>query len=154
MELIFRTYENKDHTQVMLLHKEALLHANAYTGEGHWDDDLLNIESHYLNNNGWFVVGERDDQIVAMGAFRKINDQVAEIKRMRTLPALQGKGMGKKLLALLLGKLKEYGYTEVILETSDRQHAAEKIYTNAGFIPYKSENIRGLNCTWYKKSIE
>jgi GNAT superfamily N-acetyltransferase len=154
MEIIFRTYEATDHLQVMQLHKEALLHANAYTGEGPWDDDLLDIENHYLNNKGWFVVGELNNTIITMGAFRKINNEIAEIKRMRTQPGMQGKGIGAKVLQLVLGKIKEAGYNEVILETSDRQPAAQKIYINAGFVSYESENIRGLNCTWYRKVLK
>lgn len=152
-ELTFRTYQSFDHKQVMLLHKEALLHANAYTGEGPWDDDLLDIENHYLNNNGWFVIGETDGRLITMGALRKIDDRIAEIKRMRTQPGMQGKGIGKKVLKLLINKAKELNYTEIILETSDRQTAALKIYIDQGFIPYQSENIRGLNCTWYRKDI-
>jgi len=152
-ELIFRTYQSSDHEQVMLLHKEALLHANAYTGEGPWDDDLLEIENHYLKNNGWFVIGETDGRLITMGALRKIDDHMAEIKRMRTQPDMQGKGIGKKVLELLINKAKELNYTEIILETSDRQPAARKIYATYGFVPYQSENIRGLNCTWYRKEI-
>lgn len=151
MDILYRTYRPEDHEQVMQLHKEALVHANAYTGEGTWDDDLLTIENHYLNNHGWFLVGEWNDQIIAMGAFRKINDHTAEIKRMRTKPDFQGKGIGKKVLQLLLDKIQEYGYQEVILETSDRQVAAQTVYTLQGFVPYQQENIRGLRCTWYRK---
>jgi len=137
----------------MRLHKEALLHSNAYTGEGPWDDDLLDIENHYLNNNGWFVIGETDGRLITMGALRKIDDHIAEIKRMRTQPAMQGKGIGKKILELLITKAKELGYTEIILETSDRQPAAQKIYANFGFAAYQTEAIRGLNCTWYRKDL-
>src|SRR4051812_1361992 len=108
----------------MVLHREALLHANAYTGEGPWDNDLSDIENHYLNNNGWFVIGEADGRLITMGALRKIDDRIAEIKRMRTQPAMQGKGIGKKVLGLLITKAKELNYTEIILETSDRQTAA------------------------------
>jgi len=151
--LIIRTYRSLDFSEVMKLHKEALVHANAYTGEGPWDDDLLDIENHYLLNRGWFAIGEFNDQLVAMGAIRKIDDQIAEIKRMRTLPDLQGKGIGKKMLDALIDKAKQLGYSEIILETSDRQLAARKIYTSNGFIPFKIEQIRGLNCTWYKKMI-
>ena len=153
IDLTFRSYQSSDHEQVMQLHKEALLHSNAYTGEGPWDDDLLDIENHYLNNNGWFVVGEMNDTLVTMGAIRKISERIAEIKRMRTQPRLQGKGIGKKVLDLLIKKAEELGYEEIILETSDRQPAAQKIYTSSGFVPYKQENIRGLNCTWYRKIL-
>jgi GNAT superfamily N-acetyltransferase len=149
----FRTYQPTDFGSVLKLHKVGLVQTNAYTGEGPWDDDLLVIENHYLQNNGWFVVGEYNKEIITMGALRKINDHRAEIKRMRTRPDLQGKGIGKKILELLMEKASELGYSEVILETSDRQIAAEKLYMANGFVPYQKESIRGLNCTWYKKVL-
>jgi putative acetyltransferase len=152
-DILLRTYQPSDFESVLLLHKEGLIQTNAYTGKGPWDDDLLDIENHYLKKNGWFVVGEYKNELVTMGAIRKITTQQAEIKRMRTKPQLQGNGIGKKILEALIEKAVLLGYKEIILETSDRQIAAEKLYMAYGFIPYQKENIRGLNCTWYKKVL-
>jgi GNAT superfamily N-acetyltransferase len=152
-EIFLRTYRTSDLESVLSLHKEGLIQTQAYTGEGPWDNDLLDIENHYLKNDGWFVVGEYRNEIITMGAFRKITAQRAEIKRMRTKPELQGNGIGKKVLSALIEKAIAFGYTEIILETSDRQIAAEKLYMANGFVPYQKENIRGLNCTWYKKVL-
>ncbi len=149
-KLVIREYQNSDLIQVLDLHKKAMEEINAYKGDGPWDDDLKNIIKNYSNNFGLFLVGLIDNKIIAMGAFRKIDKNVAEIKRMRTYPEYQGKGYGKMILDELIKFAKELNYKELILETSDKQIVAKKLYANFGFIEFKKENIDGFNCTWYK----
>jgi phage head maturation protease len=38
------------------------------------------IEQVYLNNQGEFLVGIYEDKIIAIGAFRKVDEERAEIK--------------------------------------------------------------------------
>ena len=82
---------------------------NAYIG-GDWDNDLGNIEEVYLKN-GDFIVGELNNKIVAMGAFKKISDNKAEIKRIRMHPDYQRKGFGQTILDELE---KRGGYLKVL----------------------------------------
>ena len=105
-ELKVREYKDSDLDQVLFLHRKAMEPIGAYKGEGPWDDDLKNITSHYKNNRGTFLVGEIENKIVAMGAIRKIDENIAEVKRMRTDPQHQGFGYGKTILSNLIKKLK------------------------------------------------
>ena len=41
----------------------------------------------------------------------------------------------------------------MILETSDKQIAANALYRNYGFVGIKQEIIDGYNCTWYEKKL-
>ena len=100
-----------------------------------------------------FLVGEIQNKIVTMGAFRKIDNNTAEIKRMITYPEYQGNGYGKLILNELIKLAKEFNYKELILETSDKQIYAKKLYIKSGFIEYKKEIIDNYNCTWYKLSL-
>ncbi len=47
----------------------------------------------------------------------------------------------------------EKGYSTLILETSDKQIAANSLYRNHGFVKIKKEIIDGFNCTWYEKKL-
>jgi GNAT superfamily N-acetyltransferase len=152
-DLNIRIYENKDLNQVLDLHKKAMEAINVYKGEGSWDDDLKDIEKHYNNNFGVFLVGEIKNKIVAMGAIRRIDNNIAEIKRMRTDPDKQGNGYGKLILNELIKIAKKYNYKELILETSDKQLKAKKLYTNSGFQEFKNEIIDGFNCTWFRLKL-
>ncbi len=153
MQIKIRKFTNKDLVQVLDLHKKALKEVGVLKEDGPWDDDLKDIEKNYNNNFGLFLVGEIGKKIVAMGAFRKINNDIAEVKRMRTYPEYQGKGYGKSILNELIKKAKEFNYKELILETSDKQLRAIKLYLNSGFKEYKKEIIDGYNCTWYKLDL-
>jgi GNAT superfamily N-acetyltransferase len=151
--LNIRIYNNKDLNHVLDLHKEAMEAINVYKGEGSWDNDLKDIEQHYNNNFGIFLVGEINNKIVTMGAFRRIDNNIAEIKRMRTYPDNQGKGYGKIILNELIKIARKYNYKELILETSENQLKAKRLYTNSGFKEFKNEIIDGFNCTWFRLNL-
>ena len=150
-DLFIREFGGNDLETVLDLHRKAMEKTGAYRGDGPWDDDLRDIESHY--RGGAFLIGESDGLIVSMGAYRKISATVAEIKRMRTSPDHQGKGFGKQMLGELIRRAKNAGFTELILETSDRQTPAIRLYTGAGFIKFRDEIIDEFNCGWYRLTL-
>ena len=80
-KLKIRKYNKNDLNQVLELHKKAMEVIGSYKGDGPWDDDLNDIEKHYNNNFGVFLVGEINNKIITMGAFRKIDHNIAEISR-------------------------------------------------------------------------
>lgn len=126
--MIIKQYENIYLQAVLSLHKTAMEHVGAYKGDGPWDDDLRDIQKNYLDSNGEFLIVFDNDILVGMGAFRKINTQEAEIKRMRVLPLYQGKGIGKTILTKLERSALNKGYSALLLETSDKQIAANVLY--------------------------
>ena len=74
-----------------------------------------------LSDRSIFVIGRVGDRAVACGAFRPLEDNVAEIKRMFVVPEHRGCGYSKAILAELEQRAREYGYTTVRLETGDLQ---------------------------------
>ncbi len=129
----FRRYQSSDLEQVRHLHEAALRATDAFGAPGEWDRDLSDIEGHYLNNGGDFIVGTLDGEVVAMAAFRKLSEEAAEIKRMRVSPGLQGKGIGRAMLEMLEGSIKERGYNIIKLDTTVKQPKARKLYESAGY---------------------
>lgn len=153
-EIRFRGYKEEDFEQVWNLHERALREAGAFiVGHGVWDDDLKNIPAVYDNAGGVFVIAETAGMIVGMGALRRVDNETAEIKRMRVLPELQGKGLGTRMLKLLESKAKELGYKKLILDTSLQQQAALHIYTKHGYKEYKRGELGGLTTVWMEKDI-
>jgi ribosomal protein S18 acetylase RimI-like enzyme len=151
--MIIKQYENRYLQQVVSLHKAAMIHAGAYKGDGPWDDDLKDIQKNYLDGDGDFLIVLDTTTLVGMGAFRRITSTEAEIKRMRVNPVCQGKGIGKMILTKLETSARIKGYSSLILETSDKQIAANALYKNYGFVETRSEIIDGFNCTWYTKKL-
>jgi putative acetyltransferase len=59
----------------------------------------------------------------------------AEVKRMYVRDAARGRGVGQALLARIETEARQAGFTLLRLETGDRQPAAIRLYTRAGFQP-------------------
>lgn len=53
--------------------------------------DLLNIETHYLQAGGEFLVGLLGDEPMAMGGYKRVDPNTAELKRFRVKRTCEGK---------------------------------------------------------------
>src|SRR5689334_20160417 len=73
---------------------------------------------------GAFLIGRVGGRPVACGAFRPMDGDVAEIKRMFVLDGFRGRGYSKVLLAALEGRAAGAGYAVARLETGVRQPEA------------------------------
>ena len=75
-----------------------------------------------------------DDAIpVGIGAYKEFEPNIAEIKRMYTLPEYRGKGIAKAILTELELWAKEEGYSVAILETGHLQKDAIGLYQKLGY---------------------
>jgi ribosomal protein S18 acetylase RimI-like enzyme len=87
----------------------------------------------YLDAGGAFVVGLLDGELVAMGALLPSGPARAEVKRMRVHPRAQGRGYGGAILTELERAARELGFTELHLETTAGQIAAQALYRSRGY---------------------
>jgi putative acetyltransferase len=71
---------------------------------------------------------------VAMGALRRDVGGLGEVKRMYTVPAVQGRGIGGAILADIEALARREGLTRLVLETGDRHPAAWRVYERGGFV--------------------
>ena len=78
-------------------------------------------------------VARENGEAVACGALRRHADGFAEVKRMYTVPAHQGKGIGGRILAQIEAMARKEGFRRLVLETGDRHPAAWRVYERAGF---------------------
>ena len=126
--LTIRRYEEADHDAVWEVHNVALHQVGAHVGNGPWDDDLHHIEEVYFADGGEFLVGECEGRVVAMGALRRVSDDVAKVTRMRVHPRCQRRGFGQAILERLEARAVELGYATLTLETTVQQTAAQALY--------------------------
>lgn len=78
-------------------------------------------------------IAREDGRAVACGALRRHGTDVAEVKRMYTLPSHQGQGIGGRILELIEELARREGFTRLVLETGHRHHAAWRVYERGGF---------------------
>ena len=78
-------------------------------------------------------VARDDGQAIACGALRRDADGVGEVKRMYTIPARQGEGVGALILERIEALAREEGIARLVLETGHVHHAAYRVYERGGF---------------------
>lgn len=83
---------------------------------------------------GAFVVAYSDATAVGCGAIRRLDRDVAEVKRMYVLPAKRGQGIAATVLAALESEARKLGLRRLVLETGVRQPEALALYRRAGFL--------------------
>ena len=70
---------------------------------------------------------------VGCGALRPYDADIAEVKRMYTVPAWRGRGVAAAVLAELERHARAFGYPTMRLETGDRQPGAIRLYERSGY---------------------
>ena len=78
-------------------------------------------------------VARRDGEAIGCGALRRIDATAGEVKRMFVRPALQGEGLGGRILSAIEEKALAEGIDTLMLETGHNFHAAFRVYERAGF---------------------
>ncbi len=105
--------------------------------------DLEDVQNHYFNNKGIFLVAVKDEQVIGSGALRKHDDTTAELKRMWLLEQYQGQGIGYRLLVQLFDFARQNGYAHICAQASPEQVRALDFYRRIGFyeIPCYNDDI-------------
>ena len=102
------------------------------------------------------VVCYDNETAVGCGAFKKLEPQLAEIKRMFVLPEQRGKGIALTILNELESWAALLGFTSCILETSVRLESAIALYKKSGYkvIPNYGQYINVESSVCMKKSVK
>jgi putative acetyltransferase len=78
-------------------------------------------------------VAREEGRAIACGALRRHSAELAEVKRMFTLPNRRGRGIGGRILADIEALARREGMSRLVLETGDRHPAAWRVYERCGF---------------------
>jgi len=93
------------------------------------DVDLAAPEQHYRHI--WVLKAE--GTVVGSVAITPPEDGTTTLKRMYLRPEQRGQGWGRRLLEAALHEAQRVGCHTILLDTTDRQHAARRLYDRAGF---------------------
>ena len=110
-------------------------------------NDMEDVESHYFNAGGTFLIVLNGRQVIGSGALRRLDDEIAELKRMWLLEAYHGQGIGYRLFKQLFDFARKNGYVRIRLQTSPEQVRALDFYRKVGFheIPCYNEDFSEIS---------
>jgi len=118
-----------------LLDELAVEYATRYrgtvSGVGEWLRGYPAAE--FASPAGGMLVGLLGDVPVTGGAFRRFDDDTAELKRIWTDARHRRHGYARTLLTELEREIAAHGYRRVYLTTGDRQPEAEALYLATGY---------------------
>lgn len=103
--------------------------------------------------HGAFLVARLDRIAVACGAVRKLDQDLAEIKRMWVSPTARGRGVARALLAALEDAARTLGSTCVRLDTAASLREALGLYRSAGYVEIPAYNDNRYAAHWFEKRI-
>jgi len=174
--LRLRRYDPRDSDAVWQLHERAMRAAGTDPSDIPGTDDLRTIESSYLDAGGDFVVGicdadstaaalpgTFDGPLVTMGGFlpsevghddERTVPGAAELHRMRTAPALQGEGLGRRLLGALERRAAAAEFERVLATTAHRQRRAVEFYRAAGYREVDRTAFGEYELIHFEKALE
>src|SRR5579872_5414985 len=100
---------------------------------------------------GAYLVGRLNGRAVAGGGIRRLEDGVAEIKRMFVVPGQRRRGIGAALLVALEHEAHRLGYRTIRLDTGPRQQHAENLYRRSGYTEIADYNGNRRATFWGEK---
>lgn len=148
IELLKTNSKNTDFIELIKLLDEDL---GARYGESQKQYDKYN-KVDYINE---VIIIYKDKIPVACGAFKKYNNDSAEIKRIFVRKENRHEGLAKLLMSKLEEWAKNEGYKFTILETGKKQHEAINLYKNLGYdvIENYTPYVDNTNSVCMKKTL-
>lgn len=128
-----RAATDLEYTHAVLLFKEYAQWLNIDLSFQHFDEELLLLKIMYAAPNGGIVLCKDQDEFIGCIGIRKIDDNIAELKRMFVKPAYQKQGIGKILLEKAIELATVLNYKIIRLDTLNCMTAAIKLYKQYGF---------------------
>ena len=106
------------------------------------------------NMNGLCVVYEGEEPI-ACGAWKKVDETTAEIKRIYVLPQHRRKGVASMIVKGMEADAAKAGFRHYILETARTTMDSANLYLSLGYkeIDYYGSPAGAENCRCFEKTI-
>jgi ribosomal protein S18 acetylase RimI-like enzyme len=95
--------------------------------------ELAGLPRPYVPPDGRLLLALHDVDVAGCAGLRALGDGIGELKRLYVRPAFRGRGIARRLAAMLLEDAREIGYRAVRLDTLATMTAARALYQALGF---------------------
>ena len=117
------------------------------------DSDLEDVEGSYIARGGEFIVATVDEQVIGMGAFRRLDSRNVEIRRLRVSSRILRQGIGRSILRHLVQEATSRGFKSLVLDATGEMEAARGLFESEGFELERQVEIFGLESYFYRKTL-
>ena len=140
--LNIRTATNSDCQRVVALVSSVLAEYGLQFDPQTTDRDLKDLEANYLGRGGAFeVIEDQKLNLIGSVGLYPVDETTCELRKMYFVPEARGLGLGNYILKRAIDRAKELGFKRMVLETSSRLEAANRLYAKFGFTPMASDRL-------------
>jgi GNAT superfamily N-acetyltransferase len=125
------------------------------------EEELGRIGEYYLGRSGQGFWVADSGGVIGMVGIERESGEAAELRRMAVETSHRRRGIARALLAHAEAFCREQGYRKIVLNTSERQAAARRLYESSGYrylaaaAPAETTHKRvgGLKRYYYEKRL-
>jgi pimeloyl-ACP methyl ester carboxylesterase/ribosomal protein S18 acetylase RimI-like enzyme len=103
--------------------------------------------------DGRWLVAYRDGRAVGCAGLKRIDDRVAEVKRIYVTPEARSTGVARALLNRLEQVAQAVGYELLRLDTGAKQPASVALFGSSGYVPIADYNGNPVAAFWFEKRL-
>ncbi len=126
-------YEPEYEGEMLALHRSAIAGFELGMSQQQDEADLLDLVNVYIRPGGEFLLGFIWPRLMAMGGFKRLSGNEAELRRMRIAAEVQGQGYGTVLLRELERRAWQDGIVCLRLEAAKRRLRTLDFYRKHGY---------------------
>jgi N-acetylglutamate synthase-like GNAT family acetyltransferase len=145
--IIYKKPEGDEIPQAKELILEYIKWLNLDLSFQHIDEELEDFPGKYQEPDGAFIIAKENNAVIGCIGIKKLDKTVCEMKRLFVNDKYKGKGIGKKLVELIIADAKAKQYEKMRLDTLDYMKTAISLYQKNGFYeiaPYYHNPDKGV----------
>ena len=125
----------QDNDSVLAIFREYIASAPVSLDYQQNEQEFVALDGKYSLPNGVVLLIWKDNEVVGCGAFRRVDADVCEMKRVYVRPTERGHQLGEKLVITLMSCAKKNGYQRMCLDVLADFDTARRLYVRLGFEP-------------------